>query len=384
MTVDCELDWGGRFSVSPMPRFRPDIAAISPYEPGRPINDVAREMGFEPEEIIKLASNESPGGPLPEVVAAIAAAAGGANRYPDNDTHDLSRELSSHLEVPSSHLWIGGGSTALISVLALAVGGPGTSAVYAWPSFIMYRLATRWAMSDAVEVPLADGYVHDLNAMAAAVGADTSVVYVCNPNNPTGTHLPASDLSAFVDSIPESVLVVIDEAYHDFVAASDYASAIPLATDRANVVVLRTFSKVHALAGLRVGYAVAHPATIAELRKAQAPFTVTLLGQVAAAESLRQKVAIAKRVLANATGRAHLLEALAARDFPHAPSETNFVFFRVGDDSVKAAELFTAQGVIVRPLSGGWTRVTVGFPEENERFVEVIDSAPFRIFRGGS
>jgi histidinol-phosphate aminotransferase len=288
------------------------------------------------------------------------------------------------LGVAGDHLWLGGGSTALISALALAVGGPGTSAVYAWPSFIMYRLATKWAMSDAVEVPLADGFVHDLDAMAGAVGADTSVVYVCNPNNPTGTYVSAAAMLAFIDSIPESVLVVVDEAYHDFVAASDYASAIPVAADRGNVVVLRTFSKVHALAGLRVGYAVAHPATIAELRKAQAPFTVTLLGQVAATESLRQTEAIAQRVQANAAGRAHLLSALAGRELPHAPSETNFVFFKLGNDSARAAGLFTAQGVIIRPLSGGWIRVTVGLPEENERFVASLDSAPFRIFRGNS
>ena len=356
-----------------MPRFRPDVAALRPYVPGRAIEDVAAEIGIAPDDIVKLASNECPEGPFPGVVEAAARALAGSNRYPDNDHRELTAALSVWLDVPADHIWLGNGSVGLISHIALSVGGPGTRAVYAWPSFVMYRIATRWAMSEATEVPLDASHAHDLDQMLEALGDDTTVVYVCNPNNPTATIVSSSAMTGFIESVPEWVLVVIDEAYHDYVTEPRYASAIPHALQRPNVVVLRTFSKVFALAGHRVGYALAHPATIEEMRKAQPPFTVSDVGQVAATASLGNRDELRRRVEANAAGRHHLLGALAERSLPHTESHTNFVYFELEVPADEASDMFTSFGVIVRPMSGGWLRVTIGNDSENRRFVEALD-----------
>ena len=356
-----------------MPRFRPDIAALSPYLPGRTIEEVAAEIGIQPADIVKLASNESPDGPFPGVVETAARALAESNRYPDNDHIELARALSHWLEVPADHLWFGNGSVGLLGHIALAVGGPGTSAVYAWPSFVMYRIASQWAMSELVEVPLGDGHLLDLGAIATAIRDDTAVVYLCNPNNPTGTIVSSQAMTEFIDSTPESVLIVIDEAYHEFVTDSAYDTAIPHALVRPNVVVLRTFSKIFALAAHRVGYGVARPETITELRKAQAPFTVTQIAQVAAAASLQDREELARRVKANEAARHQLVEVLEERSLPHTRSQANFVYFELDMPGETAADRFTGLGVIVRPMSGGWLRVTIGSEAENRRFVEALD-----------
>ncbi|MGH8950897.1 MAG: histidinol-phosphate transaminase [Acidimicrobiia bacterium] len=356
-----------------MPRFRSDIAAISPYVPGRSIDEVAAEIGIKPDEIVKLASNESPEGPFPGVIEAAARALAESNRYPDNDHLLLTDALARWLEVPGEHFWFGNGSVGLLGHTALATGGPGTSAVYAWPSFIMYRIASRWAMSEAIEVPLDEDHVHDLDAIAAAIRDDTTIVYLCNPNNPTGTIVSADAMGDFIASVPKSVLIVIDEAYHEFVTDETYATAIPHAIERPNVIVLRTFSKVFALAAHRIGYGVGRPETIAELRKAQAPFTVNQIAQVAAAASLRDRGELVRRIEANEAARHQLLGVLTERSLPHTESQANFVFFELGLDGEEAATKFTERGVIVRPMGGRWLRVTIGIDHENRRFVEALD-----------
>lgn len=355
-----------------MPVFRPDITAISPYVPGRPLEEVAAEVGLPVDLIVKLASNESPEGPFPGVAERGAAVLAESNRYPDNDMFSLAGALAATVGLSPDHVWLGAGSTALLGALALAVGGPGTEAVYPWPSFVMYRIVSRWAGARTVEVPLRPDHVIDLDALGAAVGDDATVVYLCNPNNPTGTVLPGDDVARFIASVPESVLVVVDEAYHHFVTDPSYRSFAGEVAGRPNLVVLRTFSKVYALASQRVGYALAHPETISELRKAQVPFGVSQVAQVMAEASLQDPEELARRVAANANGRRHLLDALAARGVEHTPSEANFVYLRVGDDSTAAA--FTSHGVIVRPMSRGWLRVTVGLPAENTRFLDALDA----------
>jgi histidinol-phosphate aminotransferase len=358
---------------SPVPRIRSDIALLSPYVPGRSIEEVAAEVGLRPEEMVKLASNECPEGPFPGVIEAAATGLVGSNRYPDNDHRRLSAAVAGWLGVSEDRLWFGSGSVGLISHIALAVGGPGTSAVYAWPSFVMYRIATRWAMTEAIEVPLDEAHRHDLDGMLEAIRDDTTVVYVCNPNNPTATVVEASEMAAFIESVPESVLIVVDEAYHDYVTGSGYATTVPHALERDNVVVLRTFSKVFALAALRVGYAVADPATIVELRKAQAPFTVTEVAQIAATASLADPAELQRRIEANAAARHHLLGAIAERSLPHTESHTNFVYLEVPLPADAAAKMLGGRGVIVRPMSGGWLRVTIGTPAENQRFLVALD-----------
>lgn len=354
-----------------MPTFRENLRSITPYRPGKPIEEVAREHGLE--RIIKLASNESPLPPFPEVQEVIARHAAEANRYPDNERYYLGRAVARHHGIQEEHLLFGAGTTELLLVTALSVNGPGTSAVYAWPSFVMYPIVTKLAGAQGIEVPLDDRLRHDLKAMAAAVREDTTVVYLCNPNNPTGTYVPGEDLFDFIDRLPRSVLVVVDEAYHEFAQAADYGSALPLALERDNVLVTRTFSKVYGLAGLRVGYLVGHPGTLDHLRRAQIPFSVGSLAQVAATESLEHPDRVTERIERNTEGLKLFSDELASRRIPYADSHTNFVYLKPGDDAGKAHEAMLRRGVIIRPMEDGWCRVTVGTEAENRIFFETLD-----------
>jgi histidinol-phosphate aminotransferase len=358
-----------------MPRFRPDIAAMSPYKVGRQMADVAREHGLDPSEIVKLTANEGPEGPFPGVVDAVTAVLSDSNRYPDNDCWDLGHRLSEELGVDFSNLLFGAGSVALLVEIALAMGGLGTNIVYGWPSFIMYRFAALWAGSESREVSLDADHSLDLDAMRQAIDDGTRVVIVCNPNNPTGTIKPAEEIEAFIDDVPEDVLVVVDEAYHEFVTDSRYRTEIPLAIDRPNVVVLRTFSKIYALAAHRVGYAIARADLITELRKAQAPLTVSKVAQVAATATLGQSEELSRRRDLNEARRHHVFGALSERGLDAAESHTNFVFFYLGEETDAMVELMTTKGVLIRPMSGGWVRATIGDEQENRRFLEALDSA---------
>ncbi len=355
-----------------MPTFRQDLSAIVPYRPGKPIEEVAREFGLE--RIAKLASNESPLPPFPEVQAAIAAAIPRVHRYPDNDRYDLRKALAAHLGVPGDHLWFGGGSNELMLMAAIAVGGPGTSAVYAWPSFGLYRIATQVAMAERIEVPLDAEHRHDLDRMLAAMRPDTTVIYVCNPNNPTGTHVAAEQVYELVDAVPERVLVVVDEAYFEYAQAADYGTAVPLALERSNVVVARTFSKAYGLAGLRCGYMVGPADVFAEFRRVQLPFTTNTLAQVGAEAALRYQDRVAERVQRNAEGLKLFSEELAARGIPYADSQTNFVYMHSGGDDAGAMKrALLPHGVIVRPFEDGWVRVSVGTDDENRAFFAALD-----------
>ena len=352
---------------------RPEVARIPMYEAGRPIEEVARSMGLDPATVIKLASNESPIPPFPEVVEAIAAAAATINRYPDNDWHLLAEAVAERLRVEPENLMFGGGTSELLRVASQAMGGEATSAVYPWPSFIIYRMGSVLAGSTPIEVPLTPDYRLDLDAMLGAVRGDTTVVFLCNPNNPTGTHRSASDVTAFVNSLPERILVVVDEAYFEYATAADYRSAMNLALEKPNVIVLHTFSKIYSLASLRVGYAIGQPATLAGLRRAQAPFTVSGLAQVAALTAIRYPLRVDQRARFNAEERARLEKELEARRVEFVPSQANFVFLRPQEEESGAFDAFLHNGVIVRQF-GGWIRVTIGTVEENDRFLEALDA----------
>ena len=358
-----------------MPRFRPDIAALSPYKVGRQLADVAREHGLDPSEIVKLTANEGPEGPFPGVVEAVSGVLANSNRYPDNACWDLGHAMAAELDVEFSNLMFGAGSVALLVEIATALGGTGTNIVYGWPSFIMYRFVAIWSGSRYVEVPLDDTHRLDLDALRAAIDDETTVVVVCNPNNPTGTIHPADEIEAFIDSVPESVLVVVDEAYHEFVTDSSYRSEVSLAVERPNVVVLRTFSKIYALAAHRIGYAIGRADLMTELRKAQAPLTVSQVGQTAALASLGQPAELERRRSENTARRHHLVGALGERGLPMAQSHTNFVYFELGDEVGSIVEDMTSRGVIIRPMGGRWARVTIGNDEENRRFLEALDFA---------
>lgn len=360
-------------NLDSMPRFRPDVLEISPYVPGRPIADVAAEYGFAAEDVVKLASNESPIPPIPEVLRAMTEALGDIHRYPDNEARRLRAALAVELGVAEDQLLIGGGSSEVLRVVATAVGGPGTSAVYAWPSFVVYRLASVHAMSRTVEVPLDTDQRHDLDAMLAAIDDDTTVVYLCNPNNPTGTIRDAGEIASFVRAVPEHVLVVVDEAYHEYVTEPGHDTAVPLAVELPNLVVTRTFSKIHALASLRIGYGVTAAANVTELRKAQAPFSVTGPGQAGALEWLRHPDEIERRRRLNAEERSSMEARVEALGVDHVPSHANFVSFRLGASTTRTTDSFLRHGIILRPFGGGWVRVTIGTPAENARFLDALE-----------
>ena len=354
-----------------MPTFRPDLESIPRYVPGRPIDEVARELGIE--SIDKLASNESPEPPFPAVIEAVASAASTLNRYPDSSCYDLTRAIGSHLGVPPDAVWVGAGSSEILRCTALSVGGPGTSAVYAKPSFVMYTISTVISGSEPLEVPLTAAFDHDLDAMLGTIRPDTTLVYVCNPNNPTGGIRSGVDVGAFIDAVPSTVTVIIDEAYAEYVTDARYASMVSLALERDNVLVARTFSKIYGLAGLRVGYGVGAPELLVKLRRTQAPFTVNAPAQVAGIEALRHQPEVEQRRVENAESRQHMTDELTDRGFEVAPSEANFVYFEPDIDASVLGDALLRQGVIVRVLGGG-IRVTVGTRKENQRFLDAIDA----------
>jgi histidinol-phosphate aminotransferase len=352
-------------------RFRPDLDRIEAYRPGRAIAEVA--AAYHLDAVVKLASNESPEPPFPEVAAAIAAAIPGLNRYPDNARPDLARALAEFHGVPVDRVWSGSASNELMLITGLTMTAPGTSAVFGWPSFSLYEIATRAGFGDDIAVPLDDHHRHDLTAMRAAIRSDTTIVYVCNPNNPTSTHVPGEALEGFIDSLSDDVLVVIDEAYADFATAPDFRSMLPLAATRDNVMVTRTFSKVYGLAGLRVGYAVTAPESIAAFRRIQLPFSVNALGEAAAIEALKHQDRVKTRVARNAAGVARLTTGLRSAGIDVADSEANFVYAGFGERSAALTEALLRNGYIVRPVPPeGWLRITAGSAEEIEGFLATL------------
>ncbi len=353
-----------------MPTFRADLDAIPTYSPGKPIDEVSRDLGIF--DICKLASNECPIEPFPEVVAAIAAAASNANRYPEDSGFYLVNALAAELDLDPSQIWLGAGSTQLLGCVALAVGGPGTSAVYATPSFVMYPISTLVSGAEPIEVPLDDDWRHDLDAMLSAIRDDTTVVYVCNPNNPTGTYRSGPDVAAFIEAVPPEVLVVVDEAYHHYVTAPDYETALRPAIERDNVVVTRTFSKIYGLAGLRIGFGIGQTDTLQRLRKTQPPFSANTLAQAAALEALRHDEQVKERREANTAGRNQIEAGLAERGIDYASSQANFIAMRVDGDPKEVSDRLLREGVIVRPM-GSLIRVTVGTEDENARFLKALD-----------
>jgi histidinol-phosphate aminotransferase len=326
------------------------------------------------DSVAKLASNENPDPPWPEVQQAIADEVAGVNRYPDNAKPDLTAALAKHLGVPGDRIWCGGASNELTLITALSMGGPGTSAVHAWPSFGLYMTGPLAAFAESIAVPLTADHRHDLDAMLAAVRDDTTTVFVCNPNNPTSTHVGGDALETFIDALPDDVLVVVDEAYHEFVTADDYRSMLPLAAERDNVLVTRTFSKAYSLAGLRVGYGVTSPENIHELRRIQLPFSVTTLAEAGAVEALRHQDRVADMRDSARAGIRFLTEGLRERGYAVAESQTNFVYADFGERAGEINGGLLARGVIVRPVfPPSFLRINTGTQDEMERFFSALD-----------
>jgi histidinol-phosphate aminotransferase len=344
-----------------MPRFRALLDGLPAYKPGKAV--VAADG-----RSYKLSSNESPHDPLPSVVEAVAAAAREINRYPDPATVRLTEALAERYDVPAEHVALGPGSVTVTQQLLAAVGEPGVEVVYAWRSFEAYPLLAELAGVTSVRVPLADER-HDLDAMAAAITDRTRMVFVCTPNNPTGTVVHRAELEAFLDRVPEHVLVVLDEAYREYVRDADVPDGLTIYRDRPNVAVLRTFSKAYGLAGLRVGYLIGHEPVVAAVRKTTVPFAVNHLAQAAAVASLAAEAELLERVEAVVKERTRVREALVAQGWTVPPTEGNFVWLRLGERTLEFAEACAAEGVAVRPFVGEGARVSIGDAAANDAFL---------------
>jgi len=353
------------------------VRRIAPYVPGKPVEELARELGLDPSTIVKLASNENPRGPGARVRAAIAAAAEELTRYPDGNGFALKSALAARLGVPAAQIVLGNGCNDILELVSLAFLEPGDEAVYAQHAFAVYPLATQARGAHGIEVP-ARSYGHDLSAMRAAISARTRVVFVANPNNPTGTWLPPGDVRAFVASVPRDVVVVLDEAYNEYLEPSQRADSVAWIAAHPNLIVSRTFSKAHGLAALRVGYGVMD-ATIAELlNRVRQPFNVNALAQAAAVAALADDAYVEESRALNRQGLAQLGAGLEALGVAYVPSHANFVLAKVGEASRVNVSLLR-QGVIVRPVANyglpQWLRITVGLPTENQRFLAALARA---------
>jgi histidinol-phosphate aminotransferase len=351
------------------------IRAISPYLPGKPITELAREMGIPVDKIVKLASNENPRGMSPKARVAVAKAIEGVERYPDN--YDLTKALSEHLGVPMESIVLGNGSNDVLDLAARVFLAPGRSSVFSQHAFAVYPLATMSAGAECIVVP-AKNYGHDLEAMRAAIRPDTRIVWIANPNNPTGTFLPHAQVRAFLQQVPQDVAVVLDEAYNEYLPLGDRADTVAWLKEFPNLIVTRTFSKVYGLAGLRVGYGVAS-AEIADLmNRVRQPFNVNNLALAAAIAALDDHLFVAESFDANRRGMEQIVAGLKRLGLEHIPSHGNFVSFKVAD-AAKVNLALLKQGVIVRPVAGyampQHLRVTIGLEGENLRFLEALEKA---------
>jgi histidinol-phosphate aminotransferase len=345
------------------PRFRPILEQFAPYKPGKP-------PAAEGRPTYKLSSNESPFGPLPSVVKVIAAAAGEVNRYPDNGAAELTEAIAARYAVPVSHVAIGCGSVGLVQQLLEAVADPGAEVLYAWRSFEAYPYLADLAGATSVQVPLRDER-HDLDAMAAAITAATRLIFVCTPNNPTGTVVTSAELGAFLDRVPGDCLVVLDEAYAEYVRDPAVPDGTEMYRGRSNVAVLRTFSKAYGLAGLRVGFLIGSQEVAAAARKTMLTFSVNAVAQAAAVASLAAEAELLDRVDLVVAERDRVRAALIETGWVVPPTEANFVWLRLGDQTLDFANACDQAGLSVRPFAGEGVRVSVGEQAANDLFIRV-------------
>jgi histidinol-phosphate aminotransferase len=355
--------------------FRPAVDELTPYQPGKPVEDVQRELGLD--RVVKLASNEGPFPPFPAALEAMERAALELNRYPDGGVYRLHEALAARHGIAFDQVAVGAGADGCIDMLSQAALDPGDEIVCGWPSFPSYVIYARKQGAVAITIPLRD-HRYDLDALLASISPRTKLVYVCNPNNPTGTMNTAAELDRFFARIPEHVLVVVDQAYFEYIDRDDYPDAVEAYVKAGRrVAVLRTFSKIYGLAGLRVGYAVAPREVCAAMAKVRRPFDVTTTAQVAALASLDNPAEIERRRSLNAEGLVRLAAILREQGLDPADGAVgNFLYVEVGEDAPRLYDALLHEGVIVRPLAGFGAptaiRVSVGTPEENDFFAAAL------------
>ncbi len=353
----------------PLP-VHPTIASLQPYSPGKPIEELERELGIV--QAVKLASNENPWGPSEKALQVLQETSATLNRYPDGGGHYLRQTLAERWKIPSEQVLIGNGSDEIISLLIKAFISPGDEAVMANPTFVMYRLSLLAGHGVPVEVPLKD-WTHDLDAMADAITDRTRLLFLCNPNNPSGTILTSQEIRKMFSRIPEDVIVVFDEAYYEYVRSADYPDSLEYIHEGRPVVVLRTFSKIYGLAGLRVGYGLTTGEIAGIVNRVRPPFNVNSLAQAAARAALADEEHVAKSRAMNEAEMAFLEEGLSQLGLAPVPSQANFLYMDVGTDGRSVYEGLLREGVIVRHIRGNMIRVTVGQPTENRRFLEALE-----------
>lgn len=347
------------------------IRGIVPYKPGKPMDELERELGIKGS--IKIASNENPIGPSPKAMEAIKNTLASLNRYPDGNATVLKDKLSKHLGVKPSNLVIGNGSNEILELVLRTYLKPGGTVVFSEHAFVVYQLVTQASGGRGIAVPMR-GFTHDLEAMARAIRPDTCMVFVANPNNPTGTMNTATEVEALINALPENCLLMLDEAYNEYVEDPKYPESIRYIDRR--VVVARTFSKLHGLAGLRVGYGIADESVTDYMNRVRQPFNVNMLAQVAAAAAIDDVEHQEKARRWNREGMAYILGALEKMGLTWVPSVTNFVLINVERDSNEIFQALLRKGVIVRPMAEynypKYIRVTIGTPAENERFIRSL------------
>ena len=358
------------------------VLGLTPYQPGKPIEELARELGLDPAKIVKLASNENPLGPSPRALAAMDAALGETARYPDGSGFALKGELARRLGTAPERITLGNGSNDVLDLVARVFLGPGRSAVFSEHAFAVYPIATQAVGAEARIAPAHDGrrgprYGHDLGAMLDRVADDTTVVFIANPNNPTGTYVTAKELEDFLVALPERVIAVVDEAYFEYVERDDYPDALVWLDRFPNLIVTRTFSKAYGLAGLRVGYAVSHPQVAELLNRVRQPFNVNHLALAAAAAALDDGAHLERTRRLNREGLRQLESAFQRLGLDYIPSIGNFVTVDVGREAGPVFDALLRQGVIVRPVANyglpNHLRVSVGTKAENDAFIAALE-----------
>ncbi|PKM30320.1 MAG: histidinol-phosphate transaminase [Gammaproteobacteria bacterium HGW-Gammaproteobacteria-11] len=354
---------------------QPGVQKLSPYVPGKPVEELAREFGLRPQDIVKLASNENPLGPSPRVIEAIKAALAEMTRYPDGNGFALKSALSERLGVSPAMITLGNGSNDILELITRAFVGPQHEVVFSQHAFAVYPIVTQAVGARAVVVPARD-WGHDLEAMAAAITPATRLVFIANPNNPTGTWIDAAALEAFLARVPEQVIVVLDEAYTEYVENGEVPNGMDYLARYPNLLVSRTFSKAYGLAALRVGYAVCQPAIADAMNRVRQPFNVNSLALAAAVATLADADYLAASCKVNREGMAQLEAGFAALGLSWIPSRGNFIAVDLGREASGIYQALLRQGVIVRPVGNyempNHLRVSIGLAQENQRFLDVL------------
>lgn len=360
------------FSIKP----QPGVSHIPVYKPGRPIEEVQKQFGIT--DVIKLASNENPLGASPKAVEAICRMASRVNMYPDGKSAVLAEALARRFRVEPSQVAVGNGADGLIMELCMAYLDEQSEVVVSRSSFPMYDVFSYTMRAHLIKTPLTHAYELDLQAMARAITERTKIIFVCNPNNPTGTALGAAEVDAFLKDVPDHVIVVFDEAYYEYVAAPDFPDTIEYVRQgRENVVVLRTFSKAYGLAGIRVGYGFGSASLLAPLKLVKEPFAVNLLAQAAGLAALEDDEFCARSVALNNEGKAYLYREFERLGLSYVPTHTNFILTRLGENMLWLVERLMEHGVIIRPGDAydlpEFARITIGTPEQNRRLVQALE-----------